>query len=199
MDTRHDVVSEVNESFHYNAEEWLVSVLNTGDKLGGHSIVVVEGLKKADISSVSLQFEPHLEKFVGQYEISAVSEDAPSSSLNPKGYICNVKCTETKEVTRPGGYKQFPSRSYKVDAEDASKMITSIKEDEQICLRARRGEGAYPPYQKLGTDHPFVRLIGNVNDGHSCASWCARKLEIATGGKHNGAKPKISAGQCLIL
>ena len=191
--------SQVNPAFNYDAEEWIVSILNTGEKRGGHAVIVVEGLKTADTSSVSMQFSAYLEKFVGQYDIFAAPDDTLTSSFNLKGHICNVECKEDKSVTRAGGYQQFSSKSYKVDAKNALKMIASIKVDHEACEQAKRGEREYPKYQYLGTDHPLIQLVGSVEDGHSCASWCARKLEIATGGKHNGAKPKVIANQCLIL
>jgi len=158
-------VSKINPTLIFEQTSWFVSVLNTGDKLGGHSMLVIEGVEKLPDSIYS-------SLFIGQYDIKAEIYKDDEAVINSKGYISEVRCFETNKYTRD--YSQYPSKTYPIDPESARKMIDSIEEDQKVCLRAAKGEGEYRKYQLVGDKHPFSEIGMGVN----CASWCIEKLEI---------------------
>jgi hypothetical protein len=179
--------SRVKENYEFNTEIWVVSVLNTGSKLGGHAMIVVEGIQR---NSHSL----YDQLFIGQYDIRATLDEFQDSSLNSKGKITEIKCHEGFEYKRE--YKMYTSKCHYVTPLKAKEMIASIKEDQAVCERASHGKGDYPSFQYLGTNH----LLSETNMGDNCASWCLKKLAIAGIGDGSGkSKPEKVAGGCLIL
>lgn len=95
--TKPERKSAVNKAFSFSEDEWVVSVLNTKERdFGGHSVILVEGLRKGEL-------------FVGRYDvISAIqapsgNEDSRSSffsAINPTGYISDVRVEETADYDR---------------------------------------------------------------------------------------------------
>lgn len=178
--------SKIDITKQFNEEVWVVSVLNTGDKLGGHAMIVVEGMQK------NSGF--HSQLFVGQYDILAVPTENQDAVINKKGCITDVRCFEADQCQR--SYEEYASKSYFIDPNEAKKMIISIKKDKEICDKAKRGEGEYPLYQYVGTIHP----LSDTGMGHNCASWCVEKLK--EGGINldvSFAKPKSLVSDCSVM
>jgi len=172
-----------------------LSVLNTGNKFSGHSVLVVEGIEGDKL-------------FVGQYDITAtiappaagdakqdgqatgvINQASIENNFNVKGHINKIRCYESENYSID--YSKFSSKSYRyVPASAAKRMISSIKSDAKRIdenLEKQR-------YQFLGKNFPWV----NSDNGHNCASWVQEKLEIA-GIDHGNtkSKPKKVAGSKL--
>ena len=202
--------SRITPNYQYDENQWVISVLNTAGKDSGHSAIVVEGLERAGGS-------PHSLPFIGQYEITAAAEEG-SGSINVVGIITRIKCFENEQNTRDYERERYPARSYYATPAAAKAMIAAIKKDQLLTEQAMKnstrrvsgealisGDDGQPiealRYQKLGMDHPLVRLLGNPANGDNCAGWCLKKLAIAgIGDGHGKPKPYWQAGQwCNVM
>jgi hypothetical protein len=185
--------SRINETYEYNENIWIISVVNTtGSIVAGHTAIVVEGLEKMD----GIYEKP----FIGQYDIAANAEE--ESCINVKGYITKIKCFENEENKRDYAKEKYPALSYYVEPIKAKEMIRSVKED---ALKTKQAMtiGSYVDllrYQKLGKNHLLTQLLGDPLNGDNCTGWCLEKLAIAGVGNGNGKpKPFWQAGQCIFL
>lgn len=170
------IESKIKKGCYFDKDSWLVSVLNTGDKLSGHSVLVVEGIRMNPITSRN-------ELFVKQYDIQAELYQEQTDFINRKGKIVEVRCFE--------GYSRelsiYPSRSYNVNPIKAKEMIKSIEQDIAICEKAKKRQAEFPNYQLVGEGH----FLSDIGMGDNCASWSIKKLAIAGYGDGTG-KPKPS-------
>jgi hypothetical protein len=89
-----EFASAISSGYRYNEQMWVVSILNTGARLGGHSVLVVEGIRGNDV-------------FLGSYDILARALPDQNGAglfssfenINRKGYISQVRVFEnTKPV-----------------------------------------------------------------------------------------------------
>ena len=113
--------SKVNSSYKIYENLWVVSVINTGSKLSGHSQLVVEGI---------VQNEP----FVKIFDIRATPTEARSSffnRLNAKGVITKIVIHEQYKEGRD--YERYTSKSYYAEPEHVNKTIEAIKAEKDRC------------------------------------------------------------------
>lgn len=179
--------SKVKSNYEFDEETWVVSVVNTGDKLPGHAIIVVEGIKLLDERGAK-------SAFITQYDIQAAlfPNEMQDSVLNKKGYIKEIRIFETSR-----DYKLYQSKSHYALPEKVKDMIASIEADKIICERASKNEPNYefPSYQLYGEG-----FFGSKGKGDNCAGWCDKKLALAGIGNGTGKpKPKVVASRCIIL
>ncbi|OGO95711.1 MAG: hypothetical protein A3F41_03775 [Coxiella sp. RIFCSPHIGHO2_12_FULL_44_14] len=156
-------ISKINPKKKFDAAVWLISIVNTGDKLTGHALLVIEGIQYSHTT--------HQKLFVGQYDIVAKMDKTDPSMLNKKGYIASIRIFEQGRYGRQ--YEHFPSKTYSIDPIDAKLIIRSIKEDHVLCQQAAKGEIEYPKFQLVGDKH----LFSKIGMGDNCASWCMKKLK----------------------
>lgn len=191
-----------NQSINYTFDEttWVITVLNTGTRLAGHSVIVIEGQNKNPITN-------KIENFIGQYDIKFTPYTLQESSFNIKGYISAVDIFENSHSTRD--YSRYTAKSYPVDAMKAKEMIRSIKADqvktEQLIRMIESGS-----VQEESIDSYFIQnqgffeyqLMGKSSyladdgAGDNCAGWVLAKLAVAGIGDGSG-KPfpeKIAGG-----
>lgn len=209
--------SIIDEAMSYNEEIWVVSVINTGEKLFGHAAITVEGIK------IGPAYPDSLKIFINHYDIRAQEYEQNNFRIfdkisNKKGYIHEITCDEEDKNKRHYKQKKYPGHSWMVSAIEAQKMIDAIHEDQKHTKKAVENqlrildnkdplyfdENGKPigflQYQRLGNDHPFVLLFGNTTAGQNCADWCDRKLKNHLGIDNGGmSKPKVSAHQCCIV
>jgi len=151
----------------FNENRWVVSVLNSGSKKSGHSIIVIEGLKPKPGNELFNKL------YIGQFELLAVVDD----SINPKGYVSEIRCFETNEYnSNHDRYKKMQSRSWIVLATDALTIIQSIKQDIQKLENNERIEYQFFPLTS-GSIIKKTDQYGNTADAVNCAKWCQEKLE----------------------
>jgi len=197
--------SIINNEFEYDEQTWIVTVLNTGSKFGGHSIIVVEGLKTNSIHN-------RVENFIGQYDIKFTKYAIQDSSFNTKGYVSSVDIFENTKSERH--YGDHTAKSYCVDAGKAQEMILSIKKDQdkihQLNAMITNGSVAqdaidsvfikqygFLEYQLIGKSS----VLADEGAGDNCAGWTLAKLAVAGIGDGNG-KPipqKAAGGVCHLL
>jgi len=183
--------SKVNAEYNeINENRWLISILNTGAKSGGHSILVLEGIERV---ATSVFPQP----FIIQYDIRAVADTADDSSFgNHKGHISEIRIFDSRDpLSRERDYTPFPSRSdYCEDIDRARAMMASIAKDK----REIEQEGKHVPYQFFGEKG----LFSQRGAGQNCTGWCIDKMVIAGIDVHGLTKPKIAASslsRCVIL
>lgn len=178
--------SQIQPSWDILEQSWVVSLLNTGSKIGGHAVIVVEGIKNNRI-------------WVGQYDIKAIAviekaTDLVQSSIgNIPGYINRIDIFERDSYGRD--YSQYSAKSWMASPEKIEIMITKIKEAKE------RLNNEDAPFQAAGNKRS---LILGGNGGHNCVTWAEEQLTHA--GIGNGtiktdkikAAPQIHAG-CAIL
>ena len=169
--------SRVTTDYEFNEEEWVVSVLNSGSAIEGHSVLVVEGMDNG-----------HL--FVGHYDINA------KIITGGKGVITRINCNESDSYLFE--YKEFTRKSYRyIPKGKVREMISSIRADAKAVQEAKAGEGPSLRYQLFGKNS----TLSNLDDGHNCASWVQEKLSIA-GIDHGNKKSKpevIASSWCIAL
>ena len=128
----------------FNEEKWLISIINTGSKSGGHAALVVEGME----TDLSKPLFPSV--FIGQYDIAANAEEKQDSSINTKGYITKIKVYENEECTRDYEKLNYPAKSYIVSREQAKRMIIAIKQDRDRTEAAMAHGGAPAALRRSG-------------------------------------------------
>lgn len=209
--------SVIDTKFQYSEKLWVVSIINTGEKVFGHAAIVIEGIKKDPVKG-----GPFLKAFKNHYDIRAETELSEKGKgiierINEKGYISKVKCDEDDDNTRNYKKKNYPAQSWISPAKNVKEMISAIHRDRLRTEKAKEnqvkileGDEAlhldqdgspyqFIRYQRLGENHPFIKLFGDSDEGQNCAGWCSKKLSEHLGIKINDfSKPKISAGQCFV-
>jgi hypothetical protein len=211
--------SKVNARYEFSKTKWVVSLLNAGSPLGGHSFIVVEGLRTAASGEDEL--------FVGKYEIFADMKDGYPELQNLKGYITEVKVREGNVYsTDPARYDAeriygaTSSRSSYVMPAAAQAMIDTIKADKartdtvmaEFYDAHARGDttpfltmphitSRLMPYQSAGSKRICAR-----DEGHNCTTWAEEKLAICDLAPGNHVLDSIKAmpethagGRCAIL
>jgi hypothetical protein len=146
----------------------VVSLLNTGSKLTGHALIVVEMVKNNII-------------FVGQYEVKGkyvvdetMGDFVQRTTGNAQGYIAKIEVFENGEYTRD--YSGYSHKSWYATPDNVQLMIQSIKTAKQTLEQAmERGEFPYK-YQTAGSNRWW--LLGG-NGGESCVTWAEKQLAIA--------------------
>jgi len=157
--------SKVSEDFTFNEEVWVVSILNTGAKMSGHSVILVEGIKDGAA-------------FVRQCDITAELLPEETKSIirepfrNVKGKINQVRIFESYHPTLE--YDKKSSRSVYADPESVLLMLNAIEQDRDTTIKAQRGEGLYLQYEYSGRYSMF-----SSGAADNCPTWCYEKLKIA--------------------
>lgn len=188
--------SRINSKHEFNENFWLISVVNTGNRFKGHSVLVVEGITKISDDNASF-FNQQL--FVGRYDITAELYEQQDSSINLKGYINEVRIKEgsTYEAVLTRDYGQFSSKTHPpVEYIKVQKMLESIHADKKkVALSLQQGSG-FLEFQQVGKNS----LLADEGRGDNCAGWILEKLAIVGIGDGT-AKPvpaKVS-GDCKII
>jgi hypothetical protein len=156
--------------WEFSEKSWVVSLLNTGSKVTGHAMIVVEGIENDTL-------------FVGQYEVySKIIVDETISDVmqrtigNSQGYISKIRVIENfGEFTRD--YGQYSHKCWYAMPEDVRKMILSIKNAQQLIEQAIENHEDLPfKYQTAGSNR--LSILGG-NGGDSCVTWAESQLVIA--------------------
>lgn len=204
--------SRLKQGKEFDGATWVVSVINSGEKLGGHAVLVVEGLLPHQETTVSSSSAVHAAPprvlFVGQYDINAVPDDADQATgslvsvKNRTGRITKVNMRENDHYAHPKGdeFYQRQSTSFLVLKENVDLMIESIRADHEKVEAAKRGEEEYPKFQQFGSKGGLLQaLFSEGAGGMNCAEWCIEKL--AAGGVEHAVKPKPErvAGGCVLV
>lgn len=183
-------ISAVNKNFSFTTDRWIVSKLNwdtgTTGLLGGHIVLVVEGLVRDPVSFHSLQL------FVGQYDMNALPLDDEANSIfqyipeqlrNVKGIVSDIRVYEGNHYTvndKFNALEKYPSchskSAYRTPGQ-AKRMIDSIKEDKQKTDQAKAKNPwmieDFIPYQSAGD-----KRFNAKNEGHNCVTWVESKLQL---------------------
>ena len=223
MEDRREGRSIINPDLEVTQDLWVVSAINSGPALAGHSVIVLEGIRppqggnlyaqpftiKTDIragvagdqnSSTSTDHTPSSSS-AGSSSNSSLSGTTGSSLTppcnNPRGIITRIDIKNSDERDwRPLDYRNNTKRSWLVRHEDAEIMMRQIVADRQRVRLSMVGDAEPIPYQFLGAGHPFARADG----GHNCASWVQEKLAVAGVDAAGKPKPeKVAGGGCVIL
>lgn len=164
--------------YTFNEDRWIVSMLATGDKTGGHAKIVVEGLNNDTGWLTDKGNNPTGSNlFIAEYHIIPDTNPFIQNSIIPPALI-NTKCkfgiyfTERSEykADKIKQYAESTSKSWRINKERAMRMINAIKK-EQADYDLKYN---YQAYQFAGK----YRIFGS-NDGHNCDTWCEEKLAIA--------------------
>jgi hypothetical protein len=175
------MASRMDPSKDFNANKWVVSLVNGGDKLMGHAVIVVEGELFAG------------ERFVGYYDIKAAQTEAEgvtdalhNSIGNKQGVITQIRMFQGSQYTR--NYSQTKASSWYTTRQLATTMIEDIGR-KKAHLKSEVAQGRYPyTYQAAGSWSFLGWLWGNGGD--NCVTWAEKELVLAHVG--NGSKPKDS-------
>ena len=173
--------SKVDGASVFDDDLYAVSLLNMGAKLGGHSVIVVEGLRRTEAMFPEL--------FVGQYDIRAEAlPGQPDGSLaNVKGYITAVIVRETNEYAKTDRYdveeryRNATSSTWIVPRLEVLKMIADIK-TRSVEIKALYDAGRYdelPHYQKFGSRAAKNDHNSAATPAENCTTWCINELKIA--------------------
>ena len=172
-------LSQIEPSWEIREKSWVVSLLNSGSKIGGHAVIVVEGIQNNRV-------------WVGQYDITAsavieTTTDIVQDSLgNTPGYIDQIRIFEGDKYGRD--YSNFSSKSWTADPEKVAHMITKIKE-----MQARLPDEKIP-FQKAGSKRwPYF----GGNGGDNCVTWAEKQLAIAGVGNAAIKADKIKASPAM--
>lgn len=179
--------SKVNPTFEFNESKWVVSLINTGDKLGGHAKIIVEGITTESIKKTEnhtfFSKDNNSNLFVAEYHIMEALEANEQFQENPKyshipQFLKNTQCkyvirwTERDYYKEDKGkqYSQSHSQSWYTPPEAVWAMIKDIKEESQRC--DNREQDA--EFQYAGK-----WCLYSYNGGHNCTTWAEEKLAIA--------------------
>ncbi len=168
--------SRIHEEFEFNEDVYIVSILNinTGDglqKIMGHSTLLVEGLSPLPGAGIATNT-----LFVGQYDL--LGDDQ-------KGVVSQIRVFEKDDYQRD--YKDFPAVSYYVGRIKALEMIASIKKDAERVGQ----QGEKIPFE-------MVQLLRG-GDSYNCTKWCYEKLKLCGIDITGKPKPKVAAGDCVLI
>lgn len=211
--------SVITPKMEYNETTWIVSHVNLGSILPGHSAIVIEGILSRDLhdSFISKNAKRKAGVYIVQTDIKAIvlgkqssfAETSIGSVVNQTGAIREVRLFEYT----PRNYAECSGISHYVNSQRVIQLIEEIEREKAVVddFWQRAEIGPEPtreeveafikanPYQTYG-NHLF---FGNSKKGINCTEWCNSKLRIlgvAPGSlEDNMPKPKISSGQCIIL
>jgi len=153
--------SHFHKNLAFTDNYWLVHHVCTGERLPGHSMIVVEGLRTAALphSNTIFQSVPS-QVFVGYYHL-AKSHDL----MEKEAGIYRV----TKETyTHHHYHRAYVSvKSWKARPKQAvQKMIDSIRAGEEVAYNFRG-------------KHSVIALMLGEGRQHNCTSWAMEKLKLA--------------------
>ncbi len=210
--------SVITPKMEYNETTWVVSHVNLGGLIPGHSAIIIEGVLSPALHTSFLSTgsrRPGV--YIAQTDITALvlgkqsslSESSVSSITNQTGVIREVRLFQYTERD----YSACSGVSHYVNSQRVINLIESIEREKSVVAEfwQRFDMGDQPsvdqinafikanPYQTYG-NHLF---FGKTSKGINCTEWCNIKLKelgIAPGLlEDNMPKPKISSGQCIIL
>jgi hypothetical protein len=197
--------SRVKPKESFSEKSYLVSLLNVGSILEGHSMILIEGLVPSPTTSLSLEDTPLLSEsntysgtlfnnnansntpslYIRQYDVFAEFNDDKEKLFNKKGYISLIRCFKSYGEKE---YEKFTSSTWLVSRDNALEIAKSIEEDEKKMENEEK-----IPYHYLPKNH---FLSSKDDDGMNCTEWC--KLKLAAGGikvkaKFDKDKPEKAA------
>lgn len=199
--------SLITPKMEYTETTWIVSHVNLGGMIPGHSALLIEGvlpggrmyIAQMDMTAVILG------------EGSAMSRTSVGSLTNQKGVIREVRVFESETPGRD--YTECSGASHYITPAKAREMIENIKtQQREVAGFWARHESDIPPtdieiqafvdkhkYQTYGKHLFFGKKGGGIN----CTEWCNDKLRtvgVAPGYiSDNFPKPKISSGKCCVM
>jgi hypothetical protein len=170
---------------------WVVSVVNTGSILAGHSAIVIEGLKQREEGRLS----GGSELFYGFYDIRAAvwPDEQKKSSVTQTGYVYKVTVKQDNKYPEGVDMSRYYAKSWEVAPARANKVIAAILADRDKILAIDDGYGEgghpdksrYPAWSLLGMNDVF----GDRGKGMNCTNYCAAWLYAAEIGNGGGKKP----------
>ena len=155
----------VKEGWDYTEGKWIVSLLNTGGKLSGHAVIVVERVESA-IPSVS-QYDLKSKMIVDE----TYGDTVQRTTGNAQGYIAEIRVIPN--ITRD--YKNYPGKCWYAEPADVKKMIDSIEKAKKE-IEEGHDRGVLPKYQSGGSER-WWWLGGNRGD--NCVTWAEKQLIVA--------------------
>ena len=212
--------SVVTPRMEYNETSWIVSHVNLREIIPGHSALIIEGVLSQDKHAVFIAKDSKRKPgtYILQTDIKAIplgkqnslTELSLGSIANQTGVISEVRLFEYTE----NDYSRcVGAPSYYVQSQRVIQLIEEIEREQAIVNEFWQRYGIDSAltceevnsfikensYQTYG-NHLF---FGNATKGINCTEWCNNKLKVLgiSPGllENNMPKPKISAGQCLIL
>jgi hypothetical protein len=178
-------MSQVNGGWEFNQQKGIVSVINSGNYLNAHAMLVVEYLDQDG------------KLFVGQYDITAKKIHVTFGDWvqrimgNSQGVIGKVRCnydksevyTPAEVASQPGlayvspygrDYSSCHSDNWYATPLQIKNLIASIKEKAKEIEDAK-AEGKESPYKfQLAGSRRWAWLGGNGGD--NCLTWCQARL-----------------------
>jgi hypothetical protein len=184
--------SRIKPEWNITEGSWVVSLLNTGSKIGGHAVIVVEGYQ-----------DNHL--WVGQYDIKAIATaekvaDVVQNSIgNTQGYIYKIDIFEKEIYGRD--YSSFASQSWTASPDDVRAMIQEIHQQKELLEEGKRVGNLVFPFQTAGCKR--LSILGG-NGADNCVTWAEKYLAIARIGNEEIKTDKVKASPaihvtCVIL
>lgn len=221
--------SVINPKFEFDSKTWVISVINTGGVLNGHSVLLVEGMKRTQGSSMF----PEEKLFVGQYDIFAATVDHPGvpdmeeqkglsdylSSINQdegslgklkpllknqKGVIVKIRTFPEKLTDDSKGY----TRDYSAHLHK-TRTYYAKADKAQIMLESIYRQAAEIKEIVARQDFaalPKYQLYGNhhpftdsADDGINCANFCYENMALAEAGPRWHELSSKPPKPCTIL
>ncbi len=179
--------SRVNPKWDFDKQKWMVSLVNTGTVLGGHAIIVVEGVKENG------------NLFVRQFDILAreytiTNADAFQKSLgNVQGYISKIRIFKTYNNSIE--YSQYSSENWYASPQEVKDMRRSIKVKQRTIAQVTTEdgvllEGREPPYKYQMAGSKRLWIFGG-NQGDNCVTWALKEIVQANILKNGDGGKKI--------
>lgn len=167
--------SRINSAYEFKEDLWVISLINTGTILGGHSKIVIEGIKENSLYIV----ECHAMVIPDENEDNESS--LPQAFRNTKGTLRPLISEKDnyKDEQKLTQYSTSTSTSYYIAPANADLIINEVKKQIEEF-----NTGNYMPYQYSGDNR--IKFFGS-NDGHNCTTWAESILKI--GGIERGALP----------
>lgn len=199
-----EIRSRLFEKFKITSSHWVVTLLNvakgSGQFIGGHAMLIVEGLEQED--------EKYIPKmFIGKYDIYAELENGSNENKisenlgfissqqsrilqtaynfvdrNKEGIVTTVNVNESNDYGKRDYADCKISYSGVFPKANVLQMIADIKADRaktiktwQACQAGEPNASAeFIKYTFLDHRHP----LSASEDGVNCQGWCLNKLEI---------------------
>ncbi len=184
--------SVINPKMEYNETTWVVSHVNLGGLIPGHSAIIIEGVLSPDLHASFLgtgSRRPGV--YFAQTDITALvlgkqsslSESSIGSITNQTGVIREVRLFQyTKR-----DYSACSGVSHYASSQRVISLIENIEREKSVVDEFWQGLeiGDHPsidqindfikayPYQTYG-NHLF---FGKANKGINCTEWCNIKLK----------------------
>ena len=163
-------------NYNFDNKNWVVSLIATGTKIGGHAKIIVEGVNDSQEWLENKNDNPNRSTtYVAEYHIipdanpELANATIPPALRNTQARF-GVFYTERPEYKQNKGsqYQQATSRSYCISKDRAMAMIRAIKREKLEADHLAKD------YQYAGR----YRWVGG-NGGHNCVTWAEEKLAIA--------------------